>query len=160
MATASYPAGLRGCIESGKSRTTQAGFIQSDPAAGPAYTEKYTKNPPVFWTFSLIFNRYQAQVFWAWFRSTVDGGALPFIFPIRTEQGVIDHEVRFTADGTPQLVSERENVYTYSCTVMARKIEQIMSDEDVLAIFEFFGPDAGGSLANIDRAVNREWPQA
>lgn len=158
--TLRYPEGLRGCIQAGKSRNQQAGFRQSDPAAGPAYTEQYTKNPPVFWSFSLIFNRYQAQVFMAWFRSATDRGALPFIMPIRTEEALIDHEVRFTSSGVPQLTSETAELFTYSCTVLARKIETIVSDEDVLAIFELFGEDGGTQFAQIDRAINREWPQA
>lgn len=155
-----YPEGLRGCIQAGKSRSQQAGFRQSDPAAGPAYTERYTLNPPVSWSFSLIFNRYQAQIFMAWFRSATKGGALPFIMPIRTEEALIDHEVRFTASGVPQLVSETADIFTYQCTIVGRKIETIISDEDILVLFDMFGDNFAPSFSIIDVATNREWPRA
>lgn len=155
-----YPEGLRGCIQAGKSRSQQAGFRQSDPAAGPAYTERYTLNPPVSWSFQLIFNRYQAQVFWAWFRTTTQGGALPFIFPVRTEAGMTDHEVRFTAAGVPQLVSERNEVWTYQCTILARKLEETIPDEYLLSVFDMFGTQPEGDFRTVDVAINREWPRA
>lgn len=161
MATSiTFPAGLRGCIESTKQRSQPAGFRQSDPAAGPAYTERYTLNPPVSWSFQLIFNRNQAQIFMAWFRSTLQGGALPFMFPIRTEQGVIEHEVRFTAAGVPQLTSERSQVWVYQCTIVGRKIETVISDEDILVLFEMFGDDFAPSFSIVDAGTNREWPRA
>lgn len=155
---AAYPSYLRGAIQQGKVRNVAPQFISSQPLAGTPYFQQLTDESPVTWDFRLIFNTFDAMAFDAWFVSTVNNGNDYFDMPIRTEQGLVDHNVKFLPDGIPNRVTETGGVITYSCSVIARKINRPIDPLFILGI-----RDAGYTsedLSLLDIAINRDWQES
>jgi hypothetical protein len=150
-----YPPQFRLAIQSGKKREVAKTFINSAPLAGKMYTQRLTDEAPVIWDFDLIFSQFQAKLFDAWFKLTADEGNEAVNMPIRTEQGLVTHEVRFIDIPQP---TEVASTWRYSCSVQAAAIIRPESPEELLQIIE-----AGYTqqdLYNIDSAVNEGWPEA
>ena len=152
---AAYPSYLRYAIQQGKARNISTQFIGSQPLAGTPYFQKLTDESVVTWDFRLIFNAFDAQAFDAWLVVTVDNGNDWFDMPIRTEQGLVEHNVHFLPDGIPNRVSEIGNTFTYSCSVIARKIERPIDPQLILDIRE--SGITASDLSLLDIAINRDW---
>lgn len=88
-----YPVALPD-FKMGKSRSQQQTFRTSQPFGGPMYIEQFTDDSPVTWNVTIdCINNIQSQQFAAFLRSVKNGET--FIKSILTEEGHIDHEVRF-----------------------------------------------------------------
>jgi hypothetical protein len=161
MAAISYPEGLRNAIKNGKKRQVGPSFRMADPAGGPAYVEHFTNDQPIIWDFQLTFNNFEALVFWSWFRSEdhCDNGLAEFDFPLDTEEDSVVHEVRFLADGVPQLIEETQNSKTYKCAVRARALVEAADAGWLVGYFEEYGSDLT-QAEFLDIAVNQIWPEA
>lgn len=161
MADVSFPARLRLAIQESKRREQEAGYRQSDPAGGPPYFEAFSDDVPTTWEFNLRFNRADASYFWSWVKSQINNGRDWFNMKIGTEhdyvQGIQEQEVHFTAGGFPRLVSERNQVLTYRCEVIAREIALTVSEDLIFQFHDTLGGDLNGNLA-LDRALNIWWP--
>lgn len=161
MAAVSYPAGLRNAIKNGKKREIGSAFRMADPVGGPAFVERFTDDQPIIWDFQLVFNNFEALVFWSWFRDPdfADKGLAEFNFPISTEEGLVTHEVRFLADGVPQLISETKNTKTYSATIRARALVEVADAGWLVGYFEENGNDLT-QAAFLDLTINQSYPGA
>ncbi|WP_106478102.1 hypothetical protein [Phytohalomonas tamaricis] len=157
-----YPKGLPLMMVSGKSRSQAATYRMSDPAVGPGYVERLTENTPVFWSFSLTMTREQANIFRIWLESPnyCDKGLSSFIMPVKTEEGLVEHELRFTVDGYPQLKSETGNILTYGCECFAKRLVREFDDDVILEWSEQYGAAYPLQFEYLDRTVNKEWPDA
>ena len=95
------------------------------------------------------------KLFDAWFFVTVDSGNEAVNMPIKTEQGIVVHEVRFIDIPQPREVA---NTWRYSCSVQAAAIVR-PEDASVLADLAMAGyTELDMSL--IDQAINEGWPEA
>tara|TARA_R110002096_G_C14661646_1_gene728186 strand:+ start:13927 stop:14391 length:465 start_codon:yes stop_codon:yes gene_type:complete len=150
-----YPSQFRLAIQQGKKREVAKTFINSEPLAGKMYTQRLTDEAPVIWDFDLIFSQFQAKLFDAWFFVAADSGNEAVNMPIKTEQGIVIHEVRFIDIPQPR---ETASVWRYSCSVQAAAIvrpENMQELADIVAL--------GYNEQNfwdIDGAINTYWPEA
>ena len=150
-----YPSQFRPAIQQGKKREVAKTFINSEPLAGKMYTQRLTDEAPVIWDFDLIFNAYDAKFFDAWFKVTADSGNEAVNMPIKTEQGLVLHEVRFIDIPQPRETAE---TWRYSCSVQAAAIVRPEDPELLAGIIEFGLSEA--DLMKIDQTINIEWPEA
>lgn len=149
-----YPSQFRLAIQQGKKREVAKTFINSEPLAGKMYTQRLTDEAPVIWDFDLVFRQFEAKLFDAWFKVTADEGNESVNMPIKTEQGLVVHEVRFIDIPQAREVGE---TWRYSCSVQAA---EIVRPEDIniladLAIAGYTELD----ISLIDQAVNEGWPE-
>lgn len=114
-----YPSQFRLAIQQGKKREVARQFKNVEPLVGKMYTERFTDESPVIWDFDLIFPRFQAKMFDAWFKVTADEGDEEVNMPIKTENGLVTHTVRFFE--IPQAREEGET-WRYSCAVQSSSI--------------------------------------
>lgn len=150
-----YPSYLRYAIQQGKVRNVATQFISSQPLAGTPYFQQLTDESPVTWDFRLIFNEFDAQSFDAWFVVSTNNGNDYFTMPIRTEQGLVDHDVHFLPDGIPNRVSEDGDTFTYSCSVIARKINRPVDPQVIIdARNAGYGFD---EISLLDVVINQDW---
>jgi hypothetical protein len=131
MATIDYPRGLTLFIEKGKSRSIPTSFRSNDPMAGPPFFEGFTDDKPAIFTGNFVFGTNEKERFWAWFRSDkyLRNGIEWFNMDIKNEAGLCSHECHFM--GEPQLVSIANQVYTYSTSILARRLnDDLIVDND------------------------------
>lgn len=150
-----YPSQFRPAIQQGKKREVAKQFINSAPLAGKMYAQRLTDESPVIWDFDLVFKQFDAKLFDAWFKVTADSGNNSVNMPIKTEQGLVLHEVRFIDIPQPREVAD---TWRYSCSVQA---VEIVRPEDPIYLAEL--ANAGFTqqdFNNIDVAVNIAWPEA
>lgn len=102
-----------------KTRDQPAAFQVAQPRRGFGYVEPIGTDTPVFWSVAWRFTGAQAQVFWQWFVYTTARGTLPFVMGVRTEFGVIAHELQFLPDGLLPAKQVGSDVWEYRATVMA-----------------------------------------
>lgn len=137
----------------GKSREQVQVYDTTQPFSGPMYIEQLTDESPVTWDVTIICsNQIQARQFQAFLRQ-IKGG-VPFTKEMLTEEGHVEHEVRFIREPLrPQQISE--NVWSYSGTIYARALIQkdasICDDELILCRLK--------DASIIDCAVNNFWPE-
>lgn len=150
-----YPTHLRLAIQQGKKRTIAKTFMNTSPLDGLMYSQRLTDQAPVIWDFNLIFNSADAADFNDWFINDADSGNEAINMPIKTEQGIVIHEVRFI--DIPQ-AREVAGVWNYSCSVQAANLER-PEDINILSDLAASGYDEQ-DLWNIDIAINEGWPEA
>ena len=105
-----------------KTRTQPAAFRMSDPRRGYGYVEPSGTDTPAFWALTWRMSGAQAQLFWQWFFYDTQRGVLPFTLPVRTEFGLVTHEMQFLPDGLMPAKQIGSDVWEYSATVMARAL--------------------------------------
>ena len=148
-----YPSQFRLAIQSSKKREVAKTFINSEPLAGKMYTQRLTDEAPVIWDFDLVFMQFQAKLFDAWFKVVADSGNESVNMPIKTEQGIVTHEVRFIDIPQPREVGD---TWRYSCSVQAAKVERPDNLDDLINIINLGYNEQ--NLYDIDGAVNMFWP--
>lgn len=150
-----YPSQFRLAIQQGKKREVAKTFINSEPLVGKMYTQKLTDESPVIWDFDLVFNKFDAKLFDAWLLVSADKGNEAINMPIKTEQGLVVHEVRFIDIPQAREVGE---TWRYSCSVQASKIERT---EDPVFLAEIANAGfVSQDFNNIDVTINTIWPEA
>lgn len=153
MATIDYPSYLRGAIQQGKRRNLAQTYITNEPQVGSRYRQVLTNEAPVTWSFDLIFDEMDAAAFDAWFKSSVNSGVDLFNMPIRTEQGLVDHEVQFLE--IPNNPVEIGRNWRYSCVVQAREIVRPADPQFILDARDAYSPY---DLSLLDIVINKDWP--
>lgn len=152
MADINYPSTLPDFKE-GKTRQQVQTYRTSQPFAGPMYIEAVTDESPVTWnvTFDCV-GQIQARQFQAFLRKVCNGQ--PFNKCILTEEGFVEHEVRFI-DMPLQPTQIGNFIWQYSGTILAVKLNQddaLICDDDLLTCHL---QDAGC----IDSVINSIWPE-
>lgn len=150
MADIQYPATLPE-FKLGKQRSQQQTYRTSQPSSGPLFIEKITDESPVVWDVTfLCVGQAQAKQFQAFLRVVKNGQ--PFDKAILTEDGPIDHEVRFI-EMPLQPTQLSDVIWQYTGTIYAVKLIQpdaeLDNDELILAWLQ----DAD----IIDNAMNNLW---
>lgn len=149
-----YPAHLRLAIQQGKKRTISKTFMNTSPLDGVMYSQRLTDQAPVIWDFDLVFNAADAADAADWFLNDTDSGNEAVNMPIKTEQGLVVHEVRFIDIPQP---TEVAGTWRYSCSVQAA---EIVRPEDINILADLAASGYGEKdLWNIDQAVNEGWPE-
>lgn len=118
--TVYYPSQLPAPLRAGKQRRQAPSFRVTDSYRGRAYAQPIGTDTPVFWDLTFRFTQAQAQLFIFWFEYSIERGAAPFVMRIRTEFGLVLHELQFLPDGLLDM-SEDGPLFTYQAKVMARK---------------------------------------
>ena len=133
-----------------KKRTQQQTFITSEPFSGPMFIEQRTDESPVSWDVTITCtSQTQSRVFQAFLRK-VKGGLI-FTKAILTEEGHVDHEVRFIVEPLrPNQLSSFH--FEYSGTIYARALVQndAIIDDDL--IIEWLD-----DASLLDIIVNETW---
>lgn len=105
-----------------KTREQPPAFSMAEPRRGFWYVEPTGTDTPVFWALTWRMTGAQAKVFWQWFTYTIKRGVLPFTMQVRTEFGLVTHELQFTADGLMPAKQVGSDVWEYSGTAIARAL--------------------------------------
>lgn len=117
---AAYPSTLP-LARFNKTREQAASFKIAQPRRGYGFVEPIGTDVPVFWNLTWTFTGEQAQTFWQWFVYTLDRGVLPFEMEVRTEFGLVAHELQLMPDGLLPARQVGWDVWEYTATVMARE---------------------------------------
>ena len=144
-----YPSTLPD-FKMGKQRSQAQKFGTSTPFSGPLYIEKISDDTPVSWDVVIeCKNQIQSQMFQAFLRD-VDKGQ-PFNKSILTEEGFIEHEVRFIqVPRNPMQVNSF--MWTYSGVIYATALIQPSAAVNNELVYTWL-QDA----AIIDNALNNLW---
>lgn len=121
MPAAAYPASLPLAMLE-KTREQPAAFQVAQPRRGFGYVEPTGTDTPVFWGLTWRLTEAQAQVFWVWFTFTLQRGVLPFSMMVRTEFGLVEHELQMLPDGLMPARHLGGGIWEYRVTVMARAL--------------------------------------
>lgn len=151
MADIQYPSTLPN-FKLGKKRAQAQTFRTSQPFGGPMFIEQFTDESPVVWDVTIqCVGSIQARQFQAFLRAVANGE--PFDKEILTEEGAVDHEIRFI-EMPLQPTQLSDYVWVYSGAVYAVKLIQPDSDIDNDdLIIDWL---QGASI--IDTALNELWP--
>lgn len=152
MADIIYPVTLPD-FTMGKQRKQEQTYRTSQPFNGPSYIEKITDESPVTWNVSVICtNSIQSRQFQAFLRAVNNGQ--PFNKNILTEEGHVEHEVRFIdMPLEPEQISNY--IWKYTGLIYATKLIQPDDVVDDGLIFTWL-QDAN----IIDNALNNLWPES
>tara|TARA_R110000744_G_scaffold125690_1_gene231359 strand:- start:77 stop:538 length:462 start_codon:yes stop_codon:yes gene_type:complete len=150
MADITYPLTLPDFIM-GKRREQAQTYRTSQPFNGPSYIEKVTDESPVTWAVSIVCtSSIQARQFQSFLRAVNNGQ--PFNKNILTEEGHIEHEVRFI-DMPLQPEQISTYVWKYSGLIYATKL--IQPDDEIDNEELIFTWLQGADI--IDNALNNLW---
>ena len=150
MATIDYPSATLPDFKMGKQRSQQQTYRTSQPFNGPMYIEKFTDESPVAWNITIdCRNQLQARQFQAFLRTVIDGQ--PFNKFILTEEGYIEHEVRFI-EMPLQPTQRNQFLWSYSGVIYATKLIQPDALVDSVLIYNWLQ-----SASIIDNTVNNLW---
>lgn len=152
MAVITYPSTLPD-FKMGKQRKQEQTYRTSKPFNGPSYIEKITDESPVTWNISVVCtNRIQSKQFQAFLRAVNNGQ--PFNKDILTEDGHIEHEVRFISMPLqPEQISNF--IWKYSGVIYATKLIQPDDEVNDSLIYEWL---QDGDI--IDNALNNLWAES
>lgn len=149
MADIKYPATLPD-FKTGKSRKEQQTYDTTQPFSGPLYIQKVTDESPVTWDITVTCgSKLQAIQFRSFLKIVKDGQL--FDKDILTEEGHIEHEVRFVSMPLkPKQITP--DIWEYSGVIMARALLSNNDDVDDGLIVDWLdGAEA------IDIAMNDVW---
>jgi len=167
-------------VQANKSRTQPATFTITQPRSGPGYVQYLSTDTPVIWDVNFIFDRFDAQSFYAWYlhSSYLNRGRNEFTMQIRTEFGLVEHTCQFLPDSLLDHGQTGE-VHKYSAQIRSRGIEIPQEIEDHLdlvaseywrysSLFDitmnklWISPEFEYTvhLEDIDYSANFEWPLA
>jgi hypothetical protein len=83
----------------------QSGVVRVPMENGTTRNRRRFRGQPARASLRILYTSAQLQVFESWVDNLIDGGALPFTFPVLTSSGVIDHTVKMIDDYTPKVIS-------------------------------------------------------
>ena len=150
MTVINYPSATLPDFKMGKQRSQQQTYRTSQPFNGPMYIEKFTDESPVAWNVTIdCRNQIQSRQFQAFLRAVA--GGQPFNKFILTEEGYIEHEVRFIE--MPLQPSQRNQfMWSYSGVIYATALIQPDAAVNNELIYDWL---QGASI--IDNALNNLW---
>ena len=119
--TTLYPPNLPSPLRAGKARKLIPRFRVTSHELGRLYVQPGGFDTPVVWSLVFRFTQAQAVAFMQWFTEDLGLGANPFRMQIRTEFGLIAHELQFLPDRLLDC-TEDGPLFTYKATVMARQL--------------------------------------
>lgn len=152
MASIIYPATLPD-FKLGKVRQQPQMYRTTQPFSGPLFIQKVTDEMPVMWGVTITCkSQIQSRQFAAFIRS-VENGEL-FNKDILTEEGHLDHEVRFI-ELPLKPIQLSSFLWEYSGVIYARKLTSIDELVNDLLIANWL-QDAD----IIDNAMNNLWPES
>ena len=152
MAVINYPCGLPD-FKLGKQRQQLQRYRTSQPFAGPLFVEKITDESPVTWNVTITaVGSIQARQFRAFLRLVCDGE--PFNKCILTEEGFIEHEVRFVELPLAPVQIGTGQAWEYSGVIYAVALIQ----EDSLVCADDLLANNLQDSACIDVIINSLWP--
>lgn len=151
-ATIDYPAGLPAPLRSGYGVNHISPLIRTELETGRARQRRRYTSVPSLASVSWLMSQAQAQLFEAWFKWTLSDGAEWFNARLRTPLGLQDYECRFAEMYSgPDLVGVDR--WRFSADLEIRERQVLPYDYTLL-------PDYVLQQSIIDRALNREWPEA
>lgn len=157
MALVSYPAGLPIPLQEGYRNRHVSPLQRTELASGRARQRRRFTSVPTMAPISLLMNDSQAKAFEVWFAAPHEYGGINdgtdwFYTKLKTPMGIKSYEVRFTDmyEG-PDLVAGR--YWRFSAELEIRE-RQILPREWALM------PELVIGSSIIDKAINKEWPEA
>lgn len=154
MAVLDYPCGLPD-FKLGKQRQENQRFRTSQPFAGPLFIEKITDESPVVWDVTITaVGSVQARQVKAFIRQVCDGE--PFNKCILTEEGFIEHEVRFIELPLAPRQIGAGRAWEYSGVIYAVALIQ----NDSLICNDELISTSLSKASCLDVSLNDLWPEA
>ena len=172
MAVINYPCDLPD-FKLGKKRQELQTYRTNQPFAGPLFIEKITDESPVTWNVTITaVGSTKARQFKAFLRQVCNGE--PFNKCILTEEGFIEHEVRFIEMPLSPVQIGAGRAWEYSGVIYAVALVQndaLICDDGLIANHL---PDASciDTIVNslwsrvnvghdlLDFTINENWPEA
>lgn len=147
-----YPAGLPNPLREGHALNPVSPFLRTGLASGRARQRRSFTSTPTNGTFDFIFTDAQAQAFESWFRDSLGDGVEWFNIPRKTPMGMVKLVCRFTGmySGPALWGADR---WKFSCPLEVWERPLLPRGWG-----QFPELVIGSSI--IDRALNKEWPEA
>ncbi len=150
MPVAAYPSWLPGVLRS-KRRRQAPPWAMVGARRGPGYMLAISTVPPVFFDVEWLLTGSQALLFKLWFETVIARGAAPFTIFLRTEFGMLEHQVQMLPDSLLP-AQEQGGTWRYSATLMAAA--QIIPTEG-LALATGLTTDYPAALPGVAQAGKR-----
>lgn len=153
-----FPTFLRGPLTASLSSVQEAGFIASQPAAGPYFRQIITDDNPVYFNLRFAFEGQKNWAFDAWLRQNnndIRHGA-QFEINIPIEDGLVTQTASFTPDGIPQRTSYEANIIFYQARIMVPRlnIPSAGFEDLILGVVE------SGGIYQLQYLINNDLPEA
>lgn len=148
-----YPEGLPLPLSEGYGLEPVSPLMSSPLQNGQFETRRIFKNTPVAVNLIWEFSSPQAQLFDAWWEYTLISGSLPFDCPLQTPLGIDKYTGKFREIPKGGVLTKL-NYWRYTAQVWLLKRPII--DREWLEI----APEYVLYSDIVDKAMNREWPEA
>lgn len=161
MATVDFPHDiLRYPLDSGFSRNTSGGFVQSG-MDGAVYNRRITNDRPTVLQIRWTMEGGRRKAMQDFIDNELAGGVKPFRIQLESEGGFIWQEARFTVGGIPQIESVGASSINYRAEIVIRKWVDPYDGwtASLLVYLDEQETTYSQSLESIDIAVNEDWPQ-
>lgn len=110
VASVDYPCTMPNPLIAKFSATEQEHWQRNDVQSGPPRYLHLTDARPTLFSVAWSFDKFQLQVFEAWYRTIINYGSTPFNIALEVGGGIKDHECYFDASYTVNQVGQRWSV--------------------------------------------------
>lgn len=123
-----YPNDLKLPLVSSHRLSQNSNLLRTDMASGRARQRKRFQSVPTTMGATWKLNKYQAQILEGFVTHGVNEAVNWFLMPVRTPQGLIEHEVRFI-NSPLESCTYNGGFWNYSANIEIKK-RQVVSEED------------------------------
>ena len=127
-----YPKDLKLPLVSSHTLAQQSNLLRTDMASGRARQRKRFQSVPTTMGATWKLNKYQAQILEGFVTHGVNDAVNWFLMPVRTPEGLIEHEVRFKQSPL-ESASFNGGFWNYSANIEIKK-RQVVSEEGMVEL--------------------------
>ena len=127
-----YPKDLKLPLVSSHRLSQNSTLLRTDMASGRARQRKRFQSVPTTMGATWKLNKYQAQILEGFVTHGVNDAVNWFLMPVRTPEGLIEHEVRFKQSPL-ESVSFNGGFWNYSANIEIKK-RQVVSEEGMVNV--------------------------
>ncbi|MBE0379173.1 hypothetical protein [Pseudoalteromonas prydzensis] len=125
-----YPKDLKLPLVSSHQLSQNSNLLRTNMASGRARQRKRFQSVPTTMSATWKLNKYQAQILEGFVTHGVNDAVNWFLMPVRTPEGLIEHEVRFKQSPL-ESVSFNGGFWNYSANIEIKK-RQVVSEEGMV----------------------------
>ena len=127
-----YPKDLKLPLVSSHTLAQQSNLLRTDMASGRARQRKRFQSVPTTMGASWKLNKYQAQILEGFVTHGINDAVNWFLMPVRTPEGLIEHEVRFKQSPL-ESCTYNGGFWNYSANIEIKK-RQVVSEEGMVEL--------------------------
>ncbi len=127
-----YPKDLKLPLVSSHRLSQNSNLLRTDMASGRARQRKRFQSVPTTMGATWKLNKYQAQILEGFVTHGVNDAVNWFLMPIRTPQGLIEHEVRFI-NSPLESCTYNGGFWNYSANIEIKQ-RQVVSEETMVSL--------------------------